>query len=229
MHFTESIDDSAQLNTIPGPKIILSASGMCDAGRIVHHLKHNIWRKDCHILFVGYQAEGTLGRRIIEGAKKVSILGETLQVNAKVHTIGGLSAHADRDEMLSWLKFYQASKPTVFIVHGDHGPSEEFAESVREALGLTCVVPQWHETADITFTQEGFNVSWLRAEVNTGFREQHERWKQAREKIDAYINGFTAEASGAPNVLPAAVLEKLNAAVNDILEEFHLEQSRTQL
>jgi metallo-beta-lactamase family protein len=224
IHFTGSLEDSMMLNSVPGPKIILSASGMCDAGRIVHHLKHNIWQKDCHILFVGFQAEGTLGRRIVDGAKKVNILGETLQVNAQIHTIGGLSAHADKEEMLAWLKFYEKSKPAVFVVHGDPAASEAFSTAIGEQLGLQSFVPQWHESANIAFTTDGIDISWRHTPVETGFREQRERWNSLRKTIDTYIDGFESEAghADAKTVIPAEVLEKLNIALNDILEEFHL-------
>lgn len=225
LHFTESVADSMTLNDVPGPKIILSASGMCDAGRIVHHLKHNIWQKNCHILFVGYQAEGTLGRRIIEGAKKVSILGETLQVNARIHTIGGLSAHADSAEMLAWLKFYQASKPTVFVVHGDPEASQAFAKNIGAQLGLETHIPEWHESAEIEFTADGLAIVWRLSPVDTGFREQRERWNQLQRTINGYLDGFEALQDGESGkaVFASAILEKLNSTMNDLLEEFHVE------
>jgi len=216
IHFIESIEESARLNTVPGPKIIISASGMCDAGRVVHHLKHNIWRKDCHILFVGFQAEGTLGRRLIDGAKRVSILGDSVQVNANLHTIGGLSAHADRDEMLAWLKFYENSKPKVFIVHGDPPASKAFGESIQAELDLQCFIPQWHETADITFTPDGLDISWQQASVDTGIQEQRDRWAHLRKLIDAQLAGTPA----GQDTESSALLEKLNTAVSDILQEY---------
>jgi len=224
IHFTESVEDSTRLNEVPGPKIILSASGMCDAGRIVHHLKHNIWKNDCHLLFVGYQAEGTLGCRLVKGAKKVNILGETLQVNAQIHTIGGLSAHADKEEMLSWLKFYQKTNPTVFIVHGDPEASEALSASVTEELGLANRIPQLHESAEITFTHDGLDISSRHAPVNTGFKEQRAHWKSLHEAVDAYLDTFEPDAGHADEktVFPAGILEKLNAAVSDILEEFRV-------
>jgi metallo-beta-lactamase family protein len=224
MHFTQSVNDSMALNDMPGPKIILSASGMCDAGRIVHHLKHNIWQENCHILFVGYQAEGTLGRRIIEGAKKVNILGETLQVNARIHTIGGLSAHADSAEMLAWLKFYQKSKPTVFLVHGDPEASEAFAQTIKSQLGLETHIPEWHESAEIKFTSEGQDITWRQSPVDTGFREQRERWNQLQQKINGYLEGFESQqgAESEKAVFGSAVLEKLNSTLNDMLEEFRV-------
>ncbi|MDR2734953.1 MAG: MBL fold metallo-hydrolase [Spirochaetota bacterium] len=215
IHFVESIEESIRLNTVPGPKIIISASGMCDAGRVLHHLKHNIWKKDCHILIVGFQAEGTLGRRLVDGAKRVTILGDSIQVNAQTHTIGGLSAHADRDEMLAWLKFYRGSQPKVFIVHGDPPASKAFGESIQAELGLECFIPQWHDTANITFTPNGLDISWQQANADTGVQEQRERLAGLCAMIDAHLQGVSAEQDGGS----AAFLEKLNIAVNDILEE----------
>ena len=225
VHFIESVEDSMALNDVPGPKIILSASGMCDAGRIVHHLKHNIWQRNCHILFVGYQAEGTLGRRIIEGAKKVNILGETLQVNAQIHTIGGLSAHADVDEMMAWLKFYQDKNPKVFLVHGDPCASQAFAKRISAELGFEYHIPDWHESAEITFTEAGLDIVWRESPVDTGFREQRERWQGIMATINGYLDGFEGlqGAESEKSVFAAAILEKLNSTVGDLLEEFRVE------
>lgn len=99
--------------------IIISASGMCEAGRIRHHLKHNLWRPECTILFVGYQAIGTLGRNIVEGAKEVRLFGETIEVNAKIHQLAGVSGHADKKGLLNWIHHFDQKPQTVFVVHGE--------------------------------------------------------------------------------------------------------------
>ena len=99
-------DESKAINFDRTPKIILSASGMCEAGRICHHLKHNLWRKESTILFVGYQSEGTVGRKLMDGAQTVRLFGEEITVEAHIESLSGISGHADRDQMLSWLAFY---------------------------------------------------------------------------------------------------------------------------
>ena len=112
-------DESRMINDDPTPKIILSASGMCEAGRIRHHLKHNLWREECTVLFVGYQAEGTLGRKIIEGANKVNLFGEEVQINANIEKMQGISGHADKNMLLSWLASIP-QKPKVVFVNDDN-------------------------------------------------------------------------------------------------------------
>jgi len=103
MHFTESVAESQKINTIRSGAVIIAGSGMCEGGRIQHHLKHNLWRPECSVIFVGFQAEGTLGREIIGGSKKVLVLGEPIAVRAGIYTINGFSAHADQKELLEWL------------------------------------------------------------------------------------------------------------------------------
>ena len=118
LHFVRSVEDSMKLNRVRSGCIIIAGSGMCEGGRIRHHLKHNLWRSECGIIFVGYQAEGTLGRRLVDGAKAVSVLGEQVVVKAPIYTINGFSAHAGREELLDWLAAFNDS-PEVYMVHGE--------------------------------------------------------------------------------------------------------------
>ena len=134
-------EDSIAINMDKTPKIIISASGMCEAGRIRHHLKHNLWRKDSTILFVGYQSEGTLGRMIIEGAKTVKLFGETVQVNANIEQLEGISGHADKEIMLNWLKQFKIPPKTVFINHGNDTVCDEFAQTIINETGIYAVAP----------------------------------------------------------------------------------------
>ena len=129
--FTRSPEESAKINKIQSGAIIISASGMCDAGRIKHHLKHNLWRKESSIIFVGYQAEGTLGRAILNGAKKVKILGEEIAVNAKIFNLHGLSGHADQRGLIEWLESFKAKPTKVLLVHGDTSAQEEFNDLLQ--------------------------------------------------------------------------------------------------
>jgi len=141
LHFTHSADESKELNISKEPKVIISASGMCEAGRIKHHLKHNLWRKESSIVFVGYQAEGTLGRKIVEGAKIVKVLGEEIYIKAEIYNLEGFSGHADKDALMKWLRGFKEKPKKVFIVHGEEQSKEDFAEQARKELGLNCVVP----------------------------------------------------------------------------------------
>src|SRR3989304_4348118 len=149
LKFTESVEDSMAINRIKSSAIIISASGMGAAGRIRHHLKHNLWRSECSVIFVGFQAQGTLGRRIIEGVKKVKIFGEEIAVNARIYTIGGLSAHADRDELLDWLGKFKKKPRRVFVMHGEEETALRFAETIREQLKLDAYAPAMLEEIQI--------------------------------------------------------------------------------
>jgi len=148
LHFSESVADSQKINSIRSGAIIIAGSGMCEGGRIQHHLKHNLWRQECGVVFVGFQAEGTLGREIVEGVKKVSVLGEPIAVRARVYTINGFSAHADRGELLEWIGAF-GNKPEVFIVHGEEDVSLGFAGTIESTCGLTTHVPQKSEEFEI--------------------------------------------------------------------------------
>lgn len=139
---TASAEESMALNSIRGGAIILAGSGMCDAGRIKHHLKHNLWRRECSVVIVGFQAQGTLGRRIVDGAKFVRVLGEDIAVAADVYTIGGLSAHADREDLLAWAGNFRSPPGRVFVAHGEESVSVGFAETLRERCGWKAIVPE---------------------------------------------------------------------------------------
>jgi len=131
LHFTRESIESIALNNIHSGALILSASGMCTGGRVRHHLKNNIWRKECSVVFVGYAAMGTLARRIVDGAKTVSIFGEEFTVNAKIYTIGGFSAHAGQNELLSWHR--AIGKPrTTYLVHGEKESMQIFAPLLKD-------------------------------------------------------------------------------------------------
>jgi len=149
LKFTETAEDSMEINKIKNSAIIISSSGMCEAGRIRHHLKHNLWRPECSIIFVGFQAADTLGRRIIDGAKTVKIFGEEIAVNAEIYTIGGLSAHADRDELIDWLNKFRKKPTRVFVVHGEEETALYFAETVRSRLSLNAYTPRMLEEIEI--------------------------------------------------------------------------------
>ena len=139
LRFTHEVEESMALNQIRSGAIIISASGMCDAGRIKHHLRWNLPRSECAVLITGFQAEGTLGRRLVDGARKVRIFNDDIQVRARLHTIGGLSAHADRDGLLAWLRGFTHAPGRTFVVHGERETAAGFADRVRTQLGWTRV------------------------------------------------------------------------------------------
>lgn len=134
-------DDSRMINFDEKPKVIISASGMCEAGRIRHHLKHNLWRKECTILFVGYQAVGTLGRKLIEGVPLVKLFGEEIEVRAHIETLQGISGHADMNGLLDWLEGFQSNIEHVFVVHGEDIVTDEFAQTIHEKFGWETLAP----------------------------------------------------------------------------------------
>ena len=149
LHLTETVDESKNLNLDPSPKVIISASGMCDAGRIRHHLKHNLWRPESAVVFVGFQSPGTLGRHLLDGAESVKMFGEEIAVRAKIVNFQGLSSHADRDHLLNWIDQFTPAKPThVFVVHGDREVAPAFAADVAER-GFAAHAPQYTEVYDL--------------------------------------------------------------------------------
>lgn len=149
LHFTQSVEESKALNFSDEPKIIISSSGMCEAGRIRHHLKHNLWKKNSSIVFVGYQAEGTLGQRIRDGAKKVKLFGEEIHVNAEIYNVEGFSGHADKNGLLNWLKGFKEKPCRLFIVHGEGQAKEDFAKEVEQQLRIECIIPEYNEVYEI--------------------------------------------------------------------------------
>ena len=134
-------EESKQINLDERPKVIISASGMCEAGRIRHHLKHNLWRSECTVCFVGYQAVGTLGRKLLKGAQVVKLFGETISVNARIVSIKGISGHADKNGLLRWLEGFEKKPDRVIVVHGEDTVTETFARTVEEETGCPAFAP----------------------------------------------------------------------------------------
>jgi metallo-beta-lactamase family protein len=136
-----SPQESRALNEIDGPCIIIAGSGMCTGGRILHHLRHNLWRPETLVAFVGYQAEGTLGRLLVEGARRVQIFGETIAVRAAIHTLGGFSAHAGQSELLQWLAPVAGGRPKVILTHGEERGRAPLARRIAEQFGISAELP----------------------------------------------------------------------------------------
>ncbi len=146
--------DSIAINADKTPKIIISASGMCEAGRIRHHLKHNLYKRENTILFVGYQAVNTLGRKIQDGASYVSLFGESIKVEARIRSLQGISGHADKQGLLNWASHFDNAVEKVFVVHGEDKVAENFANALESALDLKAVAPYPGETWDLASGQQ---------------------------------------------------------------------------
>jgi metallo-beta-lactamase family protein len=149
LQFSSSTEQSMQINDMKGSAIVISASGMANAGRIRHHLRHNLWRPGASIVFVGFQAQGTPGRNIIEGAKKIRIANEDIAVKAKIWTIGGFSAHAGQSQLLEWLGNFPNKKMPVFLVHGEATAQDTLASLIKQKLGFDVRIPEYLEEIKI--------------------------------------------------------------------------------
>lgn len=169
-------DESKMINFDEKPKVIISASGMCEAGRIRHHLKHNLWRKDSTILFVGYQVPGTLGNALLGGAKEVKLFGETIEVHAKIENLPGISGHADRDGLTAWIGAFKNHPKKVFVVHGDDKVTEDFAAHIHETLGLDAYAPFSGDAFDLVTGEQ----------IKEGSRELVEK-KKASSKASSNV------------------------------------------
>jgi metallo-beta-lactamase family protein len=153
MHFpnlnlSRTTEESIALNRDGAPKVIISASGMCEAGRIRHHLKHNLWRSECALVFVGYQANGTLGRMLLDGIRQVKLFGETIAVKCSVHNFSGLSAHADKDGLLEWIGAFREKPGKVLVVHGEEETCIAYTEQLK-GIGYDALAPQYEAVFDV--------------------------------------------------------------------------------
>lgn len=163
-------DESKMINFNDEPKVIISASGMCEAGRIRHHLKHNLWRKDSTILFVGFQVPGTLGHSLLNGAKEARLFGETIEVHAQIENLPGISGHADMAQLTRWIGAFEQKPKKVFVVHGEDKVTEQFAEHLQTELGLDAYAPfsgDAFELADGQKIREGSRKAAVKKEKNS--------------------------------------------------------------
>lgn len=149
VHLTATPDQSKAINDVAGTCLIIAGSGMCTAGRIVHHLRHNLWRPETSVVIVGYQAVGTLGRQLVEGAEYVKIWGETIVVKAKIYSLGGFSAHAGQSDLLKWFSVIAPSKPRVVLIHGEDKARSVLAEKLKQEFGVKAEVPGYGKTVQV--------------------------------------------------------------------------------
>ena len=153
LKFTATADESKALNDSQEPCIIISASGMCEVGRIKHHLKHNIWDPKNTILFVGYQAPGTLGYSIVNGAKNVKIFGEEIAVNARIEYIEGYSGHADQEGLMNFVYSFRTQRPKhIFLIHGEEDSQNILGNKIQEEIGIPVIIPNYGEEYEIDDT-----------------------------------------------------------------------------
>lgn len=217
LHLTESVEESKMLNMDNVPKVIISASGMCDAGRIRHHLKYNLWRADSAVVFVGFQSPGTLGRTLLDGAESVKMFGEDVAVRAKIVNFQGLSSHADHDHLIDWISHFKDNKPQhVFIVHGDREVAPLFAETVQ-GMGFTAHAPQYTEEYDLIAcaqTAQGYLPERKKAAFE-GQSKVGEAFRRLMEAGDA-LQALIRRSRGCDNKTLASFAE----AVRKLVEKF---------
>lgn len=215
LHLTETVDESKLLNIDKTPKVIISASGMCDAGRIRHHLKYNLWRGDSAVVFVGFQAPGTLGRNLLDGTPSVKLFGEEIAVRAKIVNFQGLSSHADHDHLVDWVKHFSPKKTThVFVVHGDREVAPVFAETVKQ-LGFAAHAPQYTEEYDLIADQK-LAVGYLperKARAYEGAPKATPAYQKLVQMGDMLI-GLIRRSKGRDNKSLAAFAEAISKIIN---------------
>lgn len=216
LRMTLSSDDSKALNLDKTPKVIISASGMCEAGRIRHHLKHNIWREESTVLFVGYQAEGTLGRKLYEGAEKVKLFGEDIRVCCEVGLLPGKSGHADRDGLVNWLAGFETKPKLVFVNHGEDSVTDDFAAYLEREHGYKAFAPYSGTVFDLgedcfTDCPEGIPIPVKSREAGGG-QDLFRKLTKAGEELAALIR----RCKGRPN----RELQSFITAVEELCRRF---------
>ena len=184
LNLVESSEESKMLNMDTTPKVIISASGMCDAGRIRHHLKHNLWRANSAVVFVGFQSPGTLGRRLLDGVEKVKLFGEEIAVKAKIVNFQGLSSHADHDHLVQWIKAFDPKPTHVFVVHGDEDVAPVFAEELN-SLGFHAHAAKFTECYDLAANEM----------VSEGYVSERKRTAQKSRADNLYAKLVAAAES----------------------------------
>jgi metallo-beta-lactamase family protein len=216
LKFSSTTAQSMEINEMKGSAIVISASGMANAGRIKHHLKHNLWRPGASIVFVGFQAAGTPGRRIVDGAKTIRLFGEDISIKAKVFTIGGFSAHAGQDQLLEWVTNFQNKKMQIFLVHGEITVQEHLASLIREKFGFAVTIPEYLEEINLQLGAPVLEVKKLQA------AEPKISWELLLDDLGSKISHLSAQQEKLKS-LPASrqieiinLLLEANQRVNDI-------------
>ncbi|MCU0573311.1 MAG: MBL fold metallo-hydrolase [Syntrophobacteraceae bacterium] len=204
---SRTAEESMAINLTAGPAIVIAGNGMCTAGRIKHHLKHNLWRKGASLVVVGFQAAGTTGRSIVEGASSVRIFGENIVVRAKVFTIGGFSAHADQKDLLDWLSHLDSPHVRINVIHGEEEISRQFAAVVRQRFGYRTYVPAIGETIHLEAAPPDVGIELKAAE------------RAGRERVSALLRKARALEhllESAPESVPPEMLEAVEEGISEI-------------
>lgn len=223
LKFTRSSKESQDLNFNKEPKIIISASGMCEAGRIRHHLKHNLWNPKNSIVFVGYQGQGTLGRSLVEGIKMVTLFGEEIQVNAEIHNLEGFSGHADQNGLFAWLAHFEQKPKQIFLVHGEEESKKDFAKLVNEKLSYEPIVVMGNSEFELDMNKsEVVNMDSAREQAAEADKIQKVRDKLSSIHLDLEQILYSANLAVEENIS-----DKKITLINNIIQE--LEKSTINL
>ena len=223
LKFTRSSKESQDLNFNKEPKIIISASGMCEAGRIRHHLKHNLWNPKNSIVFVGYQGQGTLGRSLVEGIKMVTLFGEEIQVNAEIHNLEGFSGHADQNGLFAWLAHFEQKPKQIFLVHGEEESKKDFAKLVNEKLSYEPIVVMGNSEFGLDMNKsEIVNMDSAREQAAEADKIQKVRDKLSSIHLDLEQILYSANLAVEENIS-----DKKITLINNIIQE--LEKSTINL
>ncbi|MCR5403013.1 MAG: MBL fold metallo-hydrolase [Butyrivibrio sp.] len=209
LNLSITMEESRAINEDPEPKVIISAAGMCDAGRIRHHLKHNLWRAESTILFVGYQSVGTTGRALVDGATQVKLFGETIDVKAEIAKLTGLSGHADKDGLIEWIEAFREKPKMVFVVHGEDSVCTSFTKCLKEEHGFKAYAPYSGTEYDIisgNFIKEGVPIP-IRKKESTLVSDVYARLKAA----GARLVGLIAKSEGISNKDKAKFADQINS------------------
>lgn len=223
LKFTRSSKESQDLNFNKEPKVIISASGMCEAGRIRHHLKHNLWNPKNSIVFVGYQGQGTLGRSLIEGIKMVTLFGEEIQVNAEINNLEGFSGHADQNGLFAWLAHFQQKPKEIFLVHGEEDSKKDFAKLVNEKLSYEPVVVMGNSEFDLDM-----NKSEITNMEGASYQAaEEEKIQKVRDKLSSIHLDLEQILYSANLAVEGSISDKKINTINNIIQE--LEKSTINL
>lgn len=215
LRFTRSTEESQALNMDKRPKVIISASGMCEAGRIRHHLKHNLWDARNSIVFVGYQAQGTLGRSILEGKKDVTLFGEEVHINAQIYNLEGFSGHADRNGLFSWVSGFRQKPGQIFLVHGEEDSKKDFAKLLNDELGYDPIVVLGNSEFEI----EQGDVSIVNLEEATTLGADDEDVQKVRNKISNIGDELQSILYNARLSMGDTIAKEKLVQINNVVQE----------